>query len=234
MLGPVTRRVGLALTVSAVLALGPAAGRAADEVLLPAARVFPPGGAVSERTLDRPLADLIAAWKARTGRSRFAKRIVVSKSRRRMDVYADADVLKSYVVELGLAPVGDKRAKGDMRTPEGELYVCTKNRQSQFTRFLGLSYPTPAAAAAQVAAGRVGAGVERRVRAAYRTRDRCPPWETALGGAVGIHGGGVWERRPEGFAIVDWTWGCIAVRDVDVLELFDGYADVGVPVRIEP
>lgn len=227
------RRVGLALTVIAALVLGPARARA-EEVLLPAAQVFPPGHGASEETLDRPLAGLISAWKARTGKSRFAKRIVIYKSRRRMDVHADGDVLKSYVVDLGLAPAGDKRAQGDRRTPEGELFVCSKNRQSQFTRFVGLSYPTPHAAAAGVATRRVGAAVERSVRAAYRTRDRCPPQQTALGGLVGIHGGGWWERRPEGFAVVDWTWGCVALRDEDVLELFDQYAEVGVPVRIEP
>jgi len=159
--------------------------------------------------------------------------MVVHKARRRLDVYADGEVLKSYVVELGLAPVGDKQALGDRRTPEGDLYVCSKNRASAFTRFIGLSYPTPAAAAAGVAAGRVTAAVEREVRAAYRTRRRCPPQGTALGGAVGIHGKGEWERRPEGFAVVDWTWGCLGLRDEDVVELFDHYAEVGVEVRIE-
>lgn len=228
------RRVVLALTVTAVVALWPAADRASDEVLLPTATVFPAGGPASEQTLGRTLAAQIAAWKARTGKTRFTKRIVVHKSRRRMDLHADGDVLKSYVVDLGLAPVGDKRAQGDRRTPEGDLFVCAKNRQSQFTRFIGLSYPTPEAAAAGVASGRVRAAVERRVRAAYRTRDRCPPQQTALGGLVGIHGGGWWERRPEGFAVVDWTWGCLALRDADLLELFDEYAELGVPVRIEP
>ena len=63
--------------------------------------------------------------------------------------------------------------------------------------------------------------------------DRCPPQETKLGGAVGIHGKGSWERRGDGFALVDWTWGCVAVRDQDILELFDRYAEVGIPVRID-
>jgi hypothetical protein len=33
--------------------------------------------------------------------------------------------------------------------------------------------------------------------------------------------------------IVDWTLGCVAVRDRDIDELFDHYADVGTPVIIE-
>ncbi len=215
-----------------LLALATSA-RAEDWRVLPEAHVFPPGGDASAATLDRPLPELLRAWQERTGRRTFKKRIVVHKARRRMDLYADGDVVKSYLVELGLSPVGDKRALGDRRTPEGDLYICSRNRASQFTRFLGLSYPTPAAAAAGLAAGRVKAGVEREVREAYRTRDRCPPQGTGLGGAVGIHGKAQWERTPEGFALVDWTWGCVAVRDEDILELFDHYAEVGVPVRIE-
>ena len=227
-----TRFAAAAFALALALALA-AAARADTAVVIPAARAFPPGEAASADTLDRPLAALLRAWRARTGKRTFQKRIVVHKARRRMDVFADGEVIKSYVVELGLAPVGDKRAQGDRRTPEGDLYVCSKNRASQFTRFLGLSYPTPEAAAAGVAAGRVKPAVERAVREAYRTRDRCPPQGTALGGLVGIHGRGEWERRPEGFAVVDWTWGCLGLRDPDVLELFDGYAEGGVPVRIE-
>lgn len=225
-----------ALALAAVLLVsswpGPAP-RAAPAVVIPAAAVFPPGEAASPDTLDRPLPELIRAWRARAGKRSFQKRIVVHKARRRMDVFADGEVLKSYLVELGSSPVGDKRAQGDRRTPEGDLFVCAVHRASQFTRFFGLSYPTPAAATAGIVAGRVKAAVEREVKEAYRRRDRCPPQETALGGAVGIHGKAEWQRTPQGFALVDWTWGCVAVRDADILELFEHYVEVGVPVRIE-
>jgi murein L,D-transpeptidase YafK len=222
--------VAVVLACCAGLA-GPA--HAAGEVLLPPSLVFPGGDGASPDTLDRPLADLVQAWKARTGKRTFRKRIVVHKARRRMDVFADGDLLKSYVVSLGLSPVGAKRAQGDMRTPEGDFFLCTVNRASRFTRFLGLSYPSPLEAAEGVAQGRVGAEVERATKAAYRTRDRCPPQLTRLGGAVGIHGSSAWERRPQGLALQDWTWGCVAVRDQDILELFEQYAEIGVPVRIE-
>jgi len=221
---------GLALLALACLA-GPTA--ASPPLFLPERQVFPGDDGASAATLDRPLSGLIDAWRARTGRSTFRRRIVVHKARRRLDLYADESIVKSYLVELGLSPVGDKQWQGDLRTPEGDLFVCAKNRASRFTRFLGLAYPTPAAAAAGVAAGRVSRAVEREVRAAHAARDRCPPQATALGGAVGIHGSAAWERRPGGFALQDWTWGCLALRDRDVLELFGGYAEVGLPVRIE-
>jgi murein L,D-transpeptidase YafK len=208
--------------------------RAEGSFVLPETQVFPPGPGASPATLDQPLPALLEAWRKGTGKRAFRKRIVVHKARRRMDVFADGDIVKSYLVELGLAPVGDKRALGDRRTPEGELFVCTLNRASQFTRFAGLAYPTPAAATAGVAAGRVTPAVERAVKEAHRARDRCPPQGTALGGAVGIHGKAEWKRTAEGFALVDWTWGCVALRDPDILELFEHYLEVGVAVTIEP
>lgn len=212
----------------------PARARAdAEPRVLAESQVFPAGDGASPATLDRPLTELLAAWRQRNGKRTFRKRIVIHKAHRRMDVFADDDLLKSYVVELGLSPTGPKRVQGDYRTPEGDLFLCSVNRASQFTRFLGLSYPTPDAAAEGVSSGRVGREVERAVREAHRRRDRCPPQQTRLGGLVGIHGRGAWERRPEGFVLVDWTWGCVAVRDQDVLELFDHYAEVGIPVRIE-
>jgi murein L,D-transpeptidase YafK len=225
------RAAALALLACCAGLAGPA--RAAGEVVLAPLRVFPGGDGASPDTLDRPLTALVQAWKVRTGKRTFRKRIVVHKARRRMDVFADGDLLKSYVVSLGLSPTGAKRAQGDMRTPEGDFFLCTVNRASRFTRFLGLSYPSPVEAAEGVASGRVGAEVERAARAAYRRRDRCPPQLSRLGGAVGIHGSSAWERRPEGFALQDWTWGCVAVRDRDILELFEQYAEIGVPVRIE-
>jgi murein L,D-transpeptidase YafK len=228
---PRRRLLAVAPVALALAALAPAA-RAGPVWIVPERQVFPGGDGASADTLDRPLAGLIQAFRQRTGKRTFRKRIVVHKARRRMDVYADGEVLKSYLVELGASPVGDKRRQGDMRTPEGDLFLCTVNRASQFTRFLGLAYPTPAGAAAGVAERRVGAAVERDVRAAYRTRDRCPPQLTPLGGAVGIHGSGQWERRPDGFALSDWTWGCVAVRDQDILELFEHYAEVGIAVEI--
>jgi len=225
------QRVHLLLLMA--LAVFPLLTRAGAPFVLPESRVFPGNDGASPATLDQPLRQLLAGWKQRTGKKAFRKRVVVHKSRRRMDVFADGDILKSYLVELGPSPVGDKRRQGDMRTPEGDLYVCTKNRASQFTRFFGLSYPHQASAREAVGSGLVSAAVEKQVLAAYQGRDRCPPQTTRLGGAVGIHGAGAWERRGDGYVLADWTWGCLGLRDADILELFEGYLEVGTPVRIE-
>lgn len=201
--------------------------------LLPEQQVFPGTDGASAATLDTPLAELVAKFVAKRGKKTFAKRIVVHKARRRMDVFADEVLLKSYVVNLGPEPVGTKAWEGDGRTPEGELFICSVNRISQFTRFLALAYPTPADGARGRKAKRLAASDAQAIEAAWKQRDHCPPQTTALGGMVGIHGKGGWLHQGGAFAIDDWTLGCVGLRDVDILELFDGYAERGVPVRIE-
>ncbi|HWR56361.1 MAG TPA: L,D-transpeptidase, partial [Negativicutes bacterium] len=51
-----------------------------------------------------------------------------------------------------------------------------------------------------------------------------PLWNTPLGGEVGIHGGGNW---------MDWTKGCVAVSDADILTLKD-YLRIGTSVEVFP
>jgi lipoprotein-anchoring transpeptidase ErfK/SrfK len=54
-------------------------------------------------------------------------------------------------------------------------------------------------------------------------RKRQPPQYTRLGGEIFIHGNGSHS---------DWTWGCVALDDKDMRELFDA-VPVGTPVTIE-
>jgi murein L,D-transpeptidase YafK len=216
-----------------LLLLGsPALADGLAPVILTSSKVFPGDDGASADSLEQPLAAAVRAYQTKSGRRKFAKKIVVHKARRRLDVFADGVLLKSYLVNLGLSPEGTKLQEGDARTPEGELFICSKNRVSQYTRFLGLAYPTPEDARRGVKAGLVSAKVEQDTRAAWKARDRCPPQTTRLGGAVGIHGKGVWQKVPGGYGGVDWTLGCVGLRDADILELFNEYAEVGVPVEI--
>lgn len=195
--------------------------------------MFPADGGAQASALDAPLASRIAAYVERTGHRHFAKRIVIHKAQRRMDVYADATLLKSYLVNLGPTPDAPKQWEGDGRTPEGDLYICSVNRVSKFTRFLALAYPTPADARRGLAAKRISAAQAKAIDAAWRTGRACPPQTTALGGNVGIHGKGEWLHAAGSYLLYDWTLGCVGLRDADILELFDGYAEVGTPVHIE-
>ena len=203
---------------------------AGDGLRVPREVAFPPGEEASAATLDVPLAELMDRAGVRPG---DGVRIVIHKARRRLDLLVGGRLVKSYLVNLGLAPLGDKARRGDRRTPEGEMFVCAKNARSQFHRFLALAWPRTDAATRARAAGLLDARTEEAVGEAYRRRDRCPPQTTRLGGFVGIHGNAVWRTLPDGFEIHDWTWGCVAVRDADVEELF-ALVGVGTPVTVLP
>jgi hypothetical protein len=85
---------------------------------------------------------------------------------------------------------------------------------------LGISYPGPDDAADR---GDVSDSTRKAIGAAWQKREK-PPWDSVLGGAIGIHGGG--DRG-------DWTLGCIAVANQAVEELWL-LTRLGTPVVIEP
>lgn len=149
--------------------------------------------------------------------------IVVEKAARRLSLYAGGEVVRVYRIGLGTAPVGDKERAGDRRTPEGTFYVCVKNPQSAFYLSLGLSYPNAEDAERGLREGLITRAQYRRIVRAVRN-NQTPPWDTALGGTIFIHGNGSQS---------DWTWGCVALDDRDMKELFDS-VPTGTPVRIEP
>ncbi len=151
-------------------------------------------------------------------------RIVVSKSARQLTAYDQhGRVLKVWPVAIGRSPVGHKQREGDERTPEGEYYVCVKNPQSGFHLSIGLSYPSRADAERALADGRIEEPDYRRIAEAERLR-QAPPWKTALGGEIFIHG----EMETRGA-----TAGCVAITNEAMDELFP-LVEPGVTVVIEP
>ena len=151
-----------------------------------------------------------------------ALRLEIDKSDRTLTAWSGAQLLATFPVGLG-DPEGDKVRQGDHRTPEGRFKVVTRNPKSQFHLFLGLSYPTAEDAERGLRDGLISANQATAIKAA-EAAGRQPPWETPLGGAVGIHGGG---------SGADWTWGCIAL-DNEVLDQIWPIARVGTVVEIRP
>lgn len=148
--------------------------------------------------------------------------IVVTKGKRLLRLYSAGKVVREYRVGLGLSPVEDKVKAGDRRTPEGEFYICQKNFHSQFYLSLELSYPNRRHADRGLRDGLITRAQYNQIVGAL-DRKRVPPQNTRLGGELFIHGNG--SRS-------DWTWGCVALEDKDVRELFDA-VPVGTPVTIE-
>ena len=151
-------------------------------------------------------------------------RIVVSKSARVLTAFgSDGAVVATYPVIFGREGVGTKFREGDLRTPEGEYYVCFKNPKSQFHLSLGLSYPNVADAERGLAEGAITQAEYAEIIDAQRAR-RIPPWKTALGGEIFIHG----EMNER-----SGTRGCVAMANQAIEVLFPQVA-LGTPVVIEP
>jgi len=158
--------------------------------------------------------------------------IFIDKSDRSMVVSGRAGYLETFSVALGWVPVGDKEVEGDGRTPEGELYVCHRIRGDRFHRFLGLSYPMPEDAERGRLAGLILPSEVRAILRAGRRHLR-PPWNTRLGGNVGIHGMGTRAHLLEAHGVQDWTDGCIGVTNDEIDRIFD-HTRMGTRVVIVP
>jgi murein L,D-transpeptidase YafK len=127
----------------------------------------------------------------------LADRVVVRKSERRMYLLHGDAVLRSYRVALGLNPVGPKVQEGDSRTPEGHYLLTRRNPRSEYFLSIQVSYPN-----------------DRDMQRARRNR-------LTPGGSIMIHGlPNDLRREPSYYEKRDWTDGCIAVSDSDMLEIW--------------
>lgn len=134
------------------------------------------------------------------------KTILIEKQKRRLTLSDGARTLFSCPVALGKCPLGHKTRAGDMKTPEGEYFICLKRGTGKFGPALGVSYPSLSDAKSGGITGELLALFAHAEAA--RTR---PPWGTALGGEIYLHGRG---------AGTDWTAGCIALNDGDMAALY--------------
>ncbi len=150
-------------------------------------------------------------------------RIEIHKAERRLRLYSGSELIATYPVGLGFRPAGDKLREGDGATPEGRFVVCVKNPHSRYYLSLGINYPSARDAEQARAAGLISPSTERAIARAEE-RGVCPPWNTALGGEIFIHGRG---------SSSDWTLGCVALDDPEMKTLFETVA-VGTEVHIKP
>ena len=140
-------------------------------------------------------------------------KIIVKKSQRKLFVYEQGELLKTYPVDLGTNPKGPKICQGDMKTPEGQYCIVQKRDrgQTKFYQALLLNYPNEA----------------DRIHYDWAIKNGWIPKDVGIGGLIEIHGEGI------GGAGVDWTNGCIALLNGHMEELFSE-VPVGTPVWIEP
>jgi murein L,D-transpeptidase YafK len=126
-----------------------------------------------------------------------ATRVVVHKSARRLVLLRGNEVLGTYRIALGLVPTGHKEKAGDFRTPEGRYQLSRRNARSDYFLSIQVSYPGPN----------------------DMKHARARGWDP--GGSIMIHGlPNRLKRDPDYYAANDWTDGCIAVSNSDMVEIW--------------
>jgi murein L,D-transpeptidase YafK len=161
-------------------------------------------------------------------------RIVIWKSQYTLTLYTGDRPVKTYHAVFGKGfRDGDKRMTGDKRTPEGEFYICTMNHSKRFYKFMGLSYPGLKHAEYGLQSRMISPDEYTMIKKAIEER-QSPPWDTRLGGAVGIHGRMLDSTAASYFfSVMNWTDGCIALDNADVDEIYS-VVSLGTPVTILP
>jgi murein L,D-transpeptidase YafK len=139
-----------------------------------------------------------------------ADKVVVEKGKRKLHLLKGGVAFRSFDIALGIRPVGDKEKEGDFKTPEGNYLLDAKNPDSEYFLAIHVSYPNSAD------------------RAEARSKGVDP------GGAIMIHGQPNDPTRSEAYyRTQDWTIGCIAVSNSDMIDIWLMTAE-NTPIEILP
>jgi murein L,D-transpeptidase YafK len=150
-------------------------------------------------------------------------RLVITKKDRKLELFDGEKLIKTFPISLGFTPIGDKEREGDGKTPEGEFYIYTKNPKSQFYLSLGISYPGIEDAERGLRDRLISKAEHDQILEAVKQKTMTPQ-KTALGGEIFLHGGGTGN---------DWTYGCAALADEDIRQLFNAIP-IGTTIVIRP
>ncbi len=132
---------------------------------------------------------------------------------------------------FGQGGVGMKHKRGDKVTPKGVYTIGWNNDKSDFRKFFGLTYPSIEDAKNGLKRRLVNENEYQAIVKAHMEH-KVPPQDTALGGAIGIHGLGTPIRRLVKHRISNWTEGCVALTNQQIDELAM-YAKTGMFVVID-
>ena len=141
--------------------------------------------------------------------------IRVFKAKRTLELLHDDQVIKAYSMRLGFDPIGHKVKEGDGKTPEGRYTIDWRNGKSEFYKSLHVSYPNK------------------------KDVLRAEQLGVLPGGNIMIHGSGSNHEHDTQADLMeylpkkDWTTGCIAVRNIDMDEVWS-LVDDGTVIEIYP
>jgi murein L,D-transpeptidase YafK len=139
-----------------------------------------------------------------------ADRVEVHKAAHKLYLYQGSRLLGVFPVKLGLSPVGQKEREHDFKTPEGRYFLARRNTRSDYFLSIQVSYPNETDA----------------------QRARKNGW--APGGSIMIHGLPNNPHHPPAYYdSSDWTDGCIALSNSDMVEVWMRTQD-NIPIDIYP
>lgn len=128
--------------------------------------------------------------------------VKVYKTDRVVQLLHRDQVIRTYPMRLGFDPIGHKVKEGDGKTPEGTYILDWRNPKSAFYKSLHVSYPN------------------------VQDQAKAKQLGVPAGGDIMIHGSATTsqiEKFPSLMRYLprnDWTWGCVAVRNIDMDEIW--------------
>ncbi len=168
-------------------------------------------------------------WAASSGHHDYELEII--KSERMLLLKRGTKIEKVFRMASGRGGPGDKHYRGDHRTPVGTYRIVKIKRSSRFHTFLQLNYPNVKDAFYGLGGRMISVYDFDRIVSAQKYHT-IPPQNTALGGAIGIHGiGAVTPQKWDIHQKVNWTEGCIALTN-EQIDTLRRYVGVGTRVVI--
>lgn len=144
-----------------------------------------------------------AAAKKKAAPAESPYRVVIDKSDFELRVYDKDGWLSTYPIVFGSENQGDKKMQGDRLTPEGTFRIISKRTPHKWQAIMLLDYPNK----------------ESLEKFNRRKANGEVPANASPGNGIAIHGtwpGSDWVVDN----YVNWTEGCISLKNSDVEELF--------------
>jgi murein L,D-transpeptidase YafK len=153
---------------------------------------------------------LLAPGLVQSGEFPVADRVIIEKGARQLHLLQDGEIFRTFRIALGIRPVGHKKHEGDFKTPEGQYLLDTRNPNSDYFLSIHISYPN------------------------FADRREAEELGESPGGAIMIHGQPNVPTRSEAYyRTQDWTNGCIAVSNSDMIDIWLMTA-ANTPIEIRP
>lgn len=125
---------------------------------------------------------------------------LIDKSNYILEVHDGAELVKTYPIALGRNPVKRKMNQDNQTTPEGIYTIYNLQPNATYYKAFDINYPNAV----------------DRVRYNYFKDNDIPPFDNdnpSIGGEIQIHGWGIHRGN--------WTFGCMALENEDMDELFE-------------